>query len=60
MRPQLLDCDKLEFNGKMSSTSARTIFTQTERHADIEWWTKLRWKSHAKKEMFITGKRSTE
>ena len=33
MRPQLLDCDKLEFNVKMSSTSARTIFTQTERHA---------------------------
>ena len=31
MCPQLLDCDKLEF--KMSSTSARTIFTQTERNA---------------------------
>ena len=44
-------CDKLEFNSKMSSTSARAIFTQTERHA---------WKSHANKEAFRTGKRSTE
>ena len=33
MCPQLLDCDKLEFNVKTSGTSARTIFTQTERHA---------------------------
>ena len=34
MCPQLLDCYELEFNNsKMSITSARTILTQTGRHA---------------------------